>query len=453
MFMRTIQSFLRHVIAACLCTAGAAHAADLLDIYRLASENDPEIRAAAAAHAAAQEVRPKNLSLLLPQISASVDTARIHEEISETTGGLLPDSRSAFNNQGYGLSLIQSIYRHDYYALLRQAGSRIAKADADYGAAQQNLILRSAERYFDVLAAEENLTFAHSEMESLALRLEQVKQRYEVGASTITVVQEVQARYDLSVAQEITAINKLDSAREALHALTGGVHEALSMVVEQLPLAAPDPQDMAPWVNMALQQNLKLLAAQAVEETAREEVTRQRAGHLPSLDLVASHRFDDVGGGSFGERKSKDNSVGVRLNIPLLSGGLVIAQTHEAEQLYIQTREQRMQTQRAVERAARDAYRGVTASISIVQALKQAVTSNETALEAVDAGYEAGTRTIVDVLNAQSNLYRAKHDYADARYNYLLNTLLLKQAVGALIPKDLEQMNAYLTAPAGKADK
>ena len=451
--MRATPRFLSHLIAGCLCTVSAVHAADLLDVYRLASENDPEIRAAAAVHAAAQEARPKSLSQLLPQVSASADTARIHEEISETTGGLLPDSTSSFVNHGYGLNLIQSIYHHDYYALLRQSGSRIAKANADYGTAQQNLILHSAERYFDVLAAEESLTFARSQMKSLALRLTEAKQRYAVGAIALTVVQEIQARYDLSVAQEITAVNKLDSARDALHALTGGEHEILSRVVEQLPLAAPDPQDMALWVNMALQQNLELFAAQAVEETAREEITRQRAGHMPSLDLVASYRLDDVGGGSFGERKSKESSVGVQLNVPLLRGGLVNAQTREAAQLYIQAREQRMQTQRAVERAARDAYRGVTASISTVQALKQAVVSNQAALEAVEGGYQVGKRTVVDVLDAQSNLYRAKHNYADTRYNYLLSTLRLKQAVGALIPKDLEQINTNLIAPPVKTGK
>jgi outer membrane protein len=447
--MRTTQGLLSRFIAICLYTASIAHAEDLLEVYRLARENDPGIRAAAAAYAGAQEARPKSLSQLLPQLSATANASRVYEVITNATG-LLANIDQRFNEWGYGLSLVQSIYNRENFALLRQADSRLTKATAEYGAAQQDLILRSAQSYFDVLAAEENLVYARSEKEALGERLEQARQRYEAGAGTLTVLLEVQASYDLSVAGEVTAVHTLYSARDALQGITGSVHEALSIVVDKLPVVAPDPQEMTPWVTLALEQNLKLLAAQAAEEIAREEVTRQSAGHLPSLDLVASHRVDEFGGGAFGSRDSTVSMVGVQLNVPLFSGGLVSALTREAAQLYMQAKEQRVQTQRAVERAARDAYRAVIASISSVQAFKQAVTFNEAALEAVETSYEAGKRTIQDVRGAQSNLYRAKREYGQARYGYLLNILRLKVAVGALTPRDLEQMNAYLTAPAAK---
>ena len=174
---------------------------------------------------------------------------------------------------------------------------------------------------------------------------------------------------------------------------------------------------------------------------------------LPSLDLVASRRFDTFTGGSFGARDSALSLFGVRLSVPISNGGLVSASTREAQQLFIQASEQRAQTKNTVERAARDAYRGVTASISTVQAFKQVVTFNEAALVSAETSYEVGKRTIQDVLSVQSDLYRAKRDYGNARYNYLLSVLRLKEAVGALVPEDLEQMNAYLTARAGEAGR
>jgi outer membrane protein len=444
--MRATRDFLRCTIAVWLCIASTARAEDLLDVYRLALENDPAIKAAAAANAAAQEARPKSFSLLLPQVSASADAARAHEEITNATG-LLSNTNQRFDERGVGLNLVQSIYNHGNYAQLRQADSRLVQASADYGTAQQDLILRTARGYLDVLAAEENLTFARAEKKSLAERLEQARRRYEAGASTLTLVLEVQARYELSVAQEITALNALDSAREALQAIIGAAPGKLNMLVEKLPLTMPDPQDMTAWVNLAVKQNLSLLAAQAVEQIAREEVTRQRAGHLPSLDLVAGMRYDSIGGGSFGARDQTVNRIGVRLNVPILNGGLVSALTREAEQRHVQANESRTQTQRTVERAARDAYRGVTAGIASVQAFQQAVEFNQAALKAVEISYEAGKRTIQDVFSAQSNLYRALRDHAEARYSYLTNVLRLKQVVGALTLNDLERINAYLIVP------
>jgi outer membrane protein len=226
--------------------------------------------------------------------------------------------------------------------------------------------------------------------------------------------------------------------------LTGVQHDTLLGLGQTLPLVAPEPNNMEQWVKTALAQNLQLSAAQNALKIAQEEISRRRAGHLPSLDLVGSHNFQSIGGGTLGGRDDTSSAVTLQLNVPLFSGGLVSSRTREAVQLQEQSREQLEQIRRATERQSRDAFRGVTASISTVNALKQAVTSNQTALEAAEAGNEVGTRTMVEVLDAQSNLFRAKRDYARARYDYLLNILRLKQAAGTLSPKDLKLINGYL---------
>ena len=441
----------RLLVLAILTASSLAHGDNLLDIYRQAAQGDPQILAAAAAHRAALEARPQSLAALLPQVSASGSAARNRQEIAESFSAA--DGTYFFNTHGYALNLTQSVYHHDYYVQLRQADSRIVQADATYGAAEQDLIMRSATLYFDALAARDSQSFAQAERDAIARQLEQAKQRFEVGLIAITDVQEAQARYDLVIAQAITADNLLASRDEAVRELTGVQHDALQVLGETLPLVEPEPHDMEQWVDTALKQNLQLSAAQASLRIAQDEVSRRRAGHLPSVDLVGSHGFShgfqNIGGGAFfGGRESTDSSLTLQLNVPLFAGGLVSSRTREAVQLREQSRQQLEQVRRATERQSRDAFRGVTASISTVNALKQAVTSNQTALEAAEAGNEVGTRTMTEVLDAQSNLFRARRDYARARYDYLLNSLRLKQAAGMLSPKDLESINGFLTTGA-----
>jgi outer membrane protein len=441
----------RLLVLAILGASALAHGDNLLDIYNQAAQGDPQILAAAAAHRAALEARPQSLAQFLPQVSATGNASRTHYKISNSASAFFPDSLYNFNTNGIVLNLTQAVYHHDYYVQLRQADSRIAQADAIYGAAEQNLIVRSATLYFDALAARDNQSFAHAERDAIARQLEQAKQRFDVGLIAITDVQEAQARYDLATAQAIVADNQLASQDEAVRELTGAQHDTLLGLGQSLPLAVPEPNDQEQWVKTSLAQNLQLSAAQNALKIAQEEISRQRAGHLPSLDLVGSHSFQSYGDAVFGSRDETISAVTLQLNVPLFSGGLVSSRTREAVQLQEQSREQLEQTRRATERQSRDAFRGVTASISSVNALKQAVTSNQTALESAEAGNEVGTRTMIDVLDAQSNLYRAKRDYARARYDYLLDTLRLKQAAGTLSPDDLKQVNGFLTAAAPAA--
>ena len=412
---------------------------DLMEVYRLAQQSDPTLRAAEAARLAADEARPQaRAAALLPSVnlSASLSEGRTHEP--DTTNRSQPaDSLS--------LSLTQPILHFDRLARLRQADSRIARAEAQFQAERQALMTRVAERYFDVLAAIDNLEFARAQKSAISRQLEQAKKRFEVGLIAITDVHEAQAGYDLASADEIVAQDALSSAREALAEITGRFHESLAALRDGLKLTSPDPADADQWTSTALAQNLAILAAEQAVSTAREEIAARRGGHYPTLDLTASHSASDNDATfASGYTQSEQTSVSLQFNLPIYAGGATQSQVREASQLYNQAREQLEGARRTARRQSRDAYRGVVAAISRVEALKQALVSTESALEATEAGFEVGTRTIVDVLNSQRDLHQARRDYARARYDYLLNTLRLKQAAGTIAEADLETVNGWL---------
>lgn len=422
-------------------TAHPAAAENLLDIYRLAQENDPQIRSAEAARLATLESKPQSRALLFPTISANADTTGNRLDIRQPASSA---GVSHFNSSGYTLSLTQPVYHHDTYVQLRQADARIAQAEALFGAAKQDLIIRTTTRYFDVLAAEDNLEFARAEKNAIARELEQSRQRFEVGLVAITDMQEAQARFDTALAQEIAAERQLTAAIETLREIIARQPDGLAALTEQLPLLAPEPADVEQWTETALRQNLQYTAAQHAAEVAREEIARQRAAHLPTLDIVGNRVLSESGGGRFGASETLNDSISLQINAPIFQGGLVTSRTREAQHKYTQAQETQEQQLRSVVRQTRDAYAGVIAGISRVKALKQSVLSHQTALEATEAGLQVGTRTEVDVLDAQRELFRARRDYARARYDYILESLRLKQAAGTLSPTDLEQVNTWL---------
>ncbi len=428
--------------AALLLGSSASHAEDLLEIYRLALESDPQLRAAQAGNLAAQEVRAQSRAALLPQLNVAADYTRHESDIQASTFG--DTGTTEYDSNGYTVSLRQSIYHHEYYVQLRQADARIAQANAEYDSAKQGLILRVAEAYFNLLGAQDNLATAEATKRAISQQLNQTQQRFEVGLSAITDVHEAQAAYDSAVAAELAAQSQVDNARENLREIIGRDPMALAELKEEVPLLPPEPQDINQWVETAQQQNLPLLASEAATRAAREEVSRRRAGHYPTLDLVASHGYSDtMDAPTFGSERT-DTTYGVQLNLPIFSGGLTTAQTREARALYTQAQEALEQQRRATVRESRNAYLGVTTGISQVQARKQALASAQTALEATQAGFEVGTRTIVDVLDAQRLRYTAQSDYLRARYDYLLATLRLKQAAGSLKETDIAQINTWL---------
>jgi len=306
-----------------------------------------------------------------------------------------------------------------------------------------------ATAYFNVLAAADTLRFSQAENQAVGRQLEQSKQRFEVGLSAITDVQEAQARYDLTVASLINAETALSSARRVLAETTGGTDSAASAVPEDVPLAGPDPQVPATWIEAARKDNLNVLSARLQAEIAKKDVGIAQAGHLPTLSLEAGYNdssgdFTNNVSGATSDEAAKGNSIGVVARLPLFAGGAVRANVKAASSTASQRQALLESAVRTAERTTGDAYQGVLAGIARVKAFKQAVLSSKTALEASQVGLEVGARTSIDVLNAQQQLYAAERDYARARYDYLLSVLQLKQSAGRLGEADLAEIDRLL---------
>jgi outer membrane protein len=321
----------------------------------------------------------------------------------------------------------------------RSAKSSVSQAESDFSSAEQNLMLAVAKTYFGVLSAQDGVEFAQAEKRANARQLDQTKQRFDVGLVAITDVHESRAAYDISVAQAIAAANDLDSAKESLREITGAYHEQLNSLDEELPLIPPDPADLEEWTELAMEKNTALKSAQEVTNQAREFVSAQQSNHYPTLDLVVDHTNTNTGPFETG-----DTTAALQLNLALYEGGRTNANTRQAREFLKASRQTLEQTRRATQRIVRNAYRGVLSGISRVKALKQAMVSSQSALRAAEAGYEVGTRTTVDVLVARRNLFLAQRDYAQARYNYLIDTLTLNQAAGILDTSHLNNITQWM---------
>ena len=426
-----------------LTGANTAYPVDLVEIYEHALNSDPRYRQVAATKRAVMEQRPQALAQLLPSLSFSANAFTNEQEIDSIFNPIGQSGKVTFGSHGYSLDLTQPLFRGDRIIQYLQADNLIKKADAELIAAEQDLILRTTTAYFEVLAAYDNLGFAEAEKKSLSRQLDQAKQRFEVGLTAITDVQEAQAGYDRAFAAEIEARNNVDNATESLREITGAYFSGLAPLGETMPLLTPQPEEIETWTGAALERNLNVLAAQHAVDNARREIKRQQAGHLPTVDMVARHRLDETGG-RFGTFESTTSSVGVELNVPIFQGGYVNSRVRETHERLNAELEGLEQARRNAQRLTRQAYLGVISGISRVNALKQAVVSSETALQATEAGFEVGTRTAVDVVAAERATSQARRDYARARYDYLLDTLRLKQASGSLSVEDLSQVNRWL---------
>lgn len=412
-------------------------ALDFLQSYELAVKNDPDILAAQYDYQSSLETRSQSRSALLPQINLDVFANRVNQDSNSTfaTG----DS----DTTGYSVSLNQSIYSHQLYKQLEQTDLQIASSTAGFTAQQQALILRVAEAYFDVLASEDTLAFAKAEKNAIGQQLEQTRQRFEVGLIAITDVKESQAQYDLSVASEIQAENVLSTSRETLRTIIGQYPQELSKLASQFPLVVPEPANIDRWVETSKKNNLALKSARYAYQIAQTQVLIDKSGHYPSLDLNLSHE-DSSTDTDVTTIDNEDTRITLNLSVPIYSGGLTSARTRQAVAQKERARSLQEQSLRSTVKAARDSYLGVTASIAQVHAFKQALISTQTAYEATQAGFEVGTRTAVEVLSVLREQYRAERDFARSRYDYILNTLRLKQAAGILSAQDVEQINQWL---------
>lgn len=418
-------------------------AEDLMDVFTLSLKSDPQLLAEAASRLAVGELDDQAVANFLPQMDLTANTNKTWVDASAQNFG----GQTDYNNHGYTLSLVQPIYRRENFVQKTQAEIAIDGATYSFAVAEQSLIIRVAERYFGVLGAEDDLTFALAEKEAIAKQLEQIQQRFDVGMATITDVTEAQAAFDLASAAVIEAENALANANEQLRETTGKYVDELAELQEESPLVSPEPANINEWSETALTQNPSLMVAKSNVNNAEQNIELQKSGHYPSLDLVAQKSYDSQSDGNFsGSSKTHTDVIGIQLNVPIYEGGAVVSRSREASYRLDEAMQNEEEQRRFIVRQTRESYNGVISGISRVQALMQAVISNEKALESTQAGYEVGTRTTVDVLNARRNLFSARRDYARSRYDYILNTLRLKQAAGIVTVEDLQQINTWLGA-------
>ncbi|MCY4611430.1 MAG: TolC family outer membrane protein [Gammaproteobacteria bacterium] len=432
-------------LLACSLT-GVAHAGDdLLNIYLLAQQNDAGLQVAEARYQATAQGDSIALANLLPRINYEYTLGETRQSLEGNRTGSM-GGRDRYTTRNERLTLSQTLYHHDLYVELDRAEANTAQALAQRDAARQKLIVRTAEAYFDVLAAQDAALFSRKEKDAIALQLEQAEARFQVGLTAIVEVKETQASYDLAVAQEIEAQNLLENQRETLTVITGHSHKDLSLLSERLRPTTPEPADIQEWTEAALEHNLDYLIQKHALTIARHSVRFEEAKHWPTLDLFVS--LDDVEdtGGVFspGGSELKADRVSVQLKVPLLAGGEVYYRTRQAifEREAVQA--ELLATRREIERNTRSAYRNVTAGTSRVHAFERALESARVDLEAHEAGLEAGTRDTVDVVQATSRLYAAERDYSRARYDYIVDTLRLRQATGQLSLEDIEWANSLL---------
>jgi outer membrane protein len=427
----------------------SSHGAGLMEIYDLAVGNDPQFKAAQANLEAAREALPQSTANFLPSLDANAShsqssnsgKSRVLNPVTSTYG-YYPYSTDSSNNN-YSLSLTQPIYHHESYVQRATAKSAVAQAEAVFKSAQEGLVLDVANAYLGVLAAKDNLDFAIAEKQSNARQLDQTKQRFDVGLVAVTDVNESQAAYDISVAQQIAAQNELDNAKEALREITGSYPDKLEVVNDDIPLLPPDPDNLEDWIKKAMDQNTELLAATQATEQARENVSAQKSGYYPTLDLNVSKYKSDTTISST-TTNSDSTTATLQLNMNLFAGGGTKSRVYQARQ-YLRASEQNLeQVRRKIQRQIRNAYHGITSGISRVKALKQAVISSQSALRAAEAGYEVGTRTTVDVLAARSNLFLAERNYAQSRYSYIVDRLTLNQVAGSLDAANLKEITKWM---------
>ncbi|MCC2617936.1 outer membrane channel protein TolC [Aestuariibacter halophilus] len=435
--------------------ASQALADDLYQVYQQALAKDPTINRAKAERDAAFEGIGISRANLLPQISGSVsysDSSResLDPVVTENDDG--SSTLEGFNviktdttGVGLGLQLDLSIYDHSNWINLGRAEKVAQQSDTQYAVSKQDLIVRTTTAYLNVLRALDSLEFVQAEKRAIERQLEQTKQRFEVGLTAITDVHEAQANYDNTLAQEIRAQNTVELRREELREITGKYHDGLSVLnTERFEATRPTPADVDSWLGLAEERNLDLMAQRLGVEIAKDDIESSRAGHYPTLGLRATASRDDDEANGVSLPKTDAHSISLTLNVPIYSGGATSARTDQARYNYVAASENMELTYRTTVRSVRSSYNDVTAAISTIRALQQAVVSAESALKATEAGFDVGTRTIVDVLNSTRNLFDARRNLAGARYDFISSILALKRAAGTLTEEDLVAINSGL---------
>jgi outer membrane protein len=423
-----------------------ARSEDLLQVYRQAQRYDAVYAAARHALEAGRERLPQGRALILPTLNLSANATASRIDSESRNPALLPDFVRRPESAGYTLTLAQPIYRPQNWLQYRQAEFQVAQAEATFGQAGQDLIVRAAQAYFDVLAAQDTLALVRAQKAAISEQLAQAKRNFEVGTATITDTHEAQARFDLIGAQEIAAQNEVENRRQTLRNISGKEYADLKPLRPDVKLAPPNPSNMEAWVELAEKQSYPVQAQQAATEVAALEARRARAAHLPTLDVVATH-------GQVGQNATTQSavgsdvvstSIGLQLAMPLYQGGALDSRQREAAALSLRSREELENARRTAALTARQTYLTVINGITQISALEQALVSSQSALDSNKLGYEVGVRINIDVLDAQQQVFSTRRDLAVARYNTITNQLRLKAAAGSLREEDLEEVNRAL---------
>jgi outer membrane protein len=459
----------RAIVAACVSLAlvGVARANDLVQVYDDAVRFDPQIHAADATRMAAREDSPQALAALLPQASGNWQISRTKQvensvepfpsPVNPALLEPLPIESTAYTDERqYNLQLQQSVFSWANWKTLSRAHKQVAQAEADYKAAQENLIQRVATAYFNVLAAQDVVDADQAALSADTLQLEQDNKRYDVGLIPITNVKETQAAHDAAAAALIDAKRQLANMLQALREITDQDYPTLSKPGDTMALNPPQPADPQHWVDVSMDQNLSLISSRLAADVARDSVEISRSGHLPTIAITAARgvQNEDVNENlAFGgppasiryPQTGNDNQIQLQVTVPIFSGGLVQSQVRQAQYQWIAAKYNVQQVSRQTERNARDAYQGLISKIAQVEALKQGLESARVALQATEAGYEVGTRTTVDVLQERQALVLAQTNYAQARYDYMNDVIALQLAAGTLTRDTLVELNKSLT--------
>ncbi|MGH8853538.1 MAG: TolC family outer membrane protein [Telluria sp.] len=434
-----------------------ANAADLLQVYQQALANDATFASARASAAAGRERVPQGRAGLLPTVGITGSSIKNDRDgspwnegelVTNPTTGVqtrVPGTASNLRTTEFTVGLTQPLFRWDRWETYQQSKLQLSVSEAQFAQAQQDLITRVAQAYFDVLAAQDKLESIRAQKTAVTEQLASAKRNFEVGTQTITDTHEAQAAFDLVIAQEFAAVNDLDNKRNALQAIIGAAPTALATLKPGITLTAPSPANVDPWVSSAENQNYGVTVSQLQVELAKREISKTRAGHYPTLDLVASSSRNDTNGRLTGlSAVNRNNGIGVQFTVPIFNGFGVTSRVRETIALEDKARNDLEATRRQAALQARQAFLGVNSGMAQVKALEAAEVSSQSALESNKLGYQVGVRINIDVLNAQRQLYSTRTDLSRARYDTILNGLRLKAASGSLKEADLAAVNNLL---------
>lgn len=438
-FVKKVSHFV--ILLGCIAQSQAA---DLMDVYEQALQNDPTFKAAYSTFMSNSEALPQAQAALLPQLGSTAQASMNY--IEANAGGF--SAQGSYTSDTWGLTASQAVFNYQIWAQLKQAKASVKAAHATFNSAAQELILRTAKAYFDVLFAKDTLKFAEAKLRANKRQLEQARQRFDVGLDAITSVYEAKAAYDQSIAEVISAKNNQVNQNENLRKLTNHVYDHLSPLRNStIPLIKPEPNDVNAWIDRGLKQNYQLLSSKYSLQAARENIKAQTAGNWPTLSIQGTSTTTNnnvPNQNFFAPNRLQSASVALAINFPFYQGGLVQSKTRQAQYDFQTSSEQLEQTYREVVVNSQIAFNTIIDGISKVKADRQTIISQKNSLESTEVQFQVGTRTMVDVVNAQRRLFEAQEQLALDQYDFIKSILQLKFLAGTLNVNDIEEINAWL---------